>query len=216
MYVLLQAFVPTLLACFRLRPRMSSSGSWRVRFARKRRSSSQVSLPQERRDALVPRPKRLRLRAPSAHGAAAPATIAQPAEPQLRQSTLQVPQGDSLDVLAQRLGCGRTLEALLLLADSRLLQFDGLDTLPTRDGGLTPKRGLPAKWGEQNVYILDAVRRWGVPHADVAPFVSEGVDQGGEETFSLGQMCTVEWTELRDISRNVCLQFWKTRPRCPP
>ena len=111
--------------------------------------------------------------------------VEQPAETHARQAKPPKPQGDSLDVLAQRLGCDRTLEALLLLADT-LFQFDGLDTLATHGGGLTPKRGLQAKWGEQDVYILDALRRWGVPHADIAPFIPAGVNRDGVETFPLG------------------------------
>ena len=187
---------------------MSSQTQWRIRLPRKRRSSiSQVAVPGERHS-LAPRPKRLRLRdsADSRSIAAAPAVLRPEGDDGTRQAAKPGRQGCRLDMLAGRLACGRTREAMLLLADARLFHLDGGDELPVRDGGVIPRRGLQAKHGDKTVYILDTFKYRGKPRADVAPILGAADGTAGG-VFKLGAVSTVDSAELCHISCGFALEI---------
>ena len=79
--------------------------------------------------------------------------------------------------LARRLACGRTVNARLLLEQTRLFHFDGADDLPAKSGLPQPCRGLQADYQGERVYILDTYKCRGNLQADVAP-IREGREAG--------------------------------------
>ena len=66
------------------------------------------------------------------------------------------------EIIAQRLACGCTLEARLMLAETRLFHIDGSTELPQRDGPRIPSKGHQADYKGECVHILYTFKRWGV------------------------------------------------------
>ena len=106
--------------------------------------------------------------------------------------------GNCIKVYAERLARGRTLEALLTLADTRLFHLDGADAPPSVHGDLTPKRGLQAKHQLEDVYILDTFARRGKPYADVAPLLLDD-REGDDSWYKLGRIYTVPCSDLSHV-----------------
>ena len=105
--------------------------------------------------------------------------------------------------LAQRIACGRTNQARLSLAQTRLFQFDPLDDAdPIKDSPPAPIRGLQATRCGSPVYILDMFTRCRVPHADVAPILPSS----NEGRFALGRVQSVRISELSDARFEYALQ----------
>ena len=108
--------------------------------------------------------------------------------------------------MADRLACGRSPEALLTVAGTRLFHIDGGDELPARAGNLTPKRGLQAMYDDKSVYILDTFLRRSVAQADVAFLEVVPGGAGADRWYKLGRVLTVPAASLTHVSLTCFLE----------
>ena len=141
---------------------MNSQKRFSLTFPRKRRVPKQ----QSESEAVAPLPKRMRTR----ELLATASTSSKPACAHAPPQALLVPDGDrssavptstaSVSALACRVACGRSLQALQLLADMRIFNLDDALELPMH-APLVPLRGIQTMLDGEPVYILDTFTRSG-------------------------------------------------------